>query len=279
MKILKGKVDWKEGLANRPSLYLLVDEIPSRGDMRFQLHDKGGTIDGGLYFAERDGFCSFFSHHGSGNNGGFGGNKYDITMVDGSLKTLHGPWSSNAGEMNERGFGPCVEARFATDPTDTHGQTFANGAVLLSKLREAAHLIDVGSGFTWRPGSAYAAGVTFPAGSRFALACNGQVTIIGKDSRDYRFVARPEVFSDGALIENVRAAINAALALDGADQASPWFTRGQTRAIGHDLAYEIGERYRRHVPYEPIDTLLALSSYEPAVQFPDGEYWVKPATQ
>ncbi len=39
-----------------------------------------------------------------------------------------------------------------------------------------------------------------------------------------------------------------------------------------------GERYRRHVPYEPIDTLLALSSYEPAVQFPDGKYWVKPAT-
>ena len=279
MKILKGHVDWKEGLANRPSLYLLVDEIPPLDAMRYRLDDKGGEIDGGYYFAERDGFCSFFSHHGSGNNGGFGGARYDITMIDGTPKTLLGPWSSNAGEMNERGFGPCVEARFATDPRDTYGQLFANGAVLLSRLREAAHLIDVGSGFTWRPGTAYAAGVTFPVGSRFALACNGHVAVDHRGGRDQKFVARPEVFNDGVLIENIREAIQAALALDGHRRPSAWGRAIPSPPIGHELAYEIGERYRRHVPYEPIDTLLALSSYEPAVRFPDGEYWVKPASQ
>lgn len=279
MKILKGRVDWMEGRANRPNIYLLVDVIPTLEEMRFQLHDKGGHIDGGIYFAENGGYCRFFSHHGSGNNGGFGGRTFDITMIDGSPKTLLGPWSSNAGEVNERGFGPCVEVYLTTDPEAyARGHTFGAGAVLLSKLREAADRIEVGAGYTWRPGASYAAQVTFPKGSRFALACNGQVTIIGKDSRDYRLVVRPEVFPDGTLIENIRSAINAALALDGADQASPWSTRGQTRAVGHDLAHEIGERYQRHVPYAPIDTLLALSSYEAAVQFPDGEYWVKPAT-
>lgn len=279
MKVLKGYVDWVEGRANRPNLYLLVDHVPPLDAMRFRLHDKGGTVDGGMYFAENDGYCQFFSHHGKGNAGGFGGAKFDITMIDGTPKTLLGPWSSNAGEVNERGFGPCVEARLTTNADAfARGQTFGAGAVLLSKLREAADRIEVGPGYTWRPGAPYAAQVAFPKGSRFALACNGQVTITGKDSRDYRLVVRPEVFPDGTLIENIRSALNAALALDGADRTSPWFSRGQTRATGHDLAHEIGQRYQRHVPYEPIDTLLSLSSYEAAVQFPDGEYWVKPAT-
>lgn len=282
MKILKGYVNWMEGRANRPNIYLLVDVIPALEEMRFQLHDKGGTIDGGIYFAEHDGYCRFFSHHGSGNNGGFGGNKYDITMIDGTSKTLHGPWSSNAGEVNERGFGPCTEVYLTTDPAAyTRGHTFGAGCVLLSKLREAASCIDVGTGYTWRPGAPYASEVVFPAGSKFALACNGQVRVDHRGGTDYKLVVRPEVFADGTLIENIRAAINAALALDGADQGSPWAARREDKpapAHGHELAHEIGQRYQRHVPYEPIDTLLALSSYEAAVQFPDGEYWVKPAT-
>jgi hypothetical protein len=270
MKILKGKIDWMEGRANRPNIYLLVDAIPPLEAMRFRLHDKGGTIDGGLYFAENDGYCRFFSHHGKGNAGGYSGAKFDITMIDGSPKMLHGPWSSNAGEMNEHGFGPCIEAWVTADPAVfTRGHGFTAGAVLLTKLRDAAERITVGNGYTWRPGSPYAAGVTFPVGSRFALACNGHVTIRGKDTREERFVARPEIFSDGALIEDIRAAIGAAFALDSSSKVSPQAA---------ELIHEIGERYRHQIPYDPVDTLLALSSYEAAVQFPDGEYWVKPAT-
>lgn len=276
MKILKGNVNWMEGRANRPNIYLLVDAIPTLDEMRFTLHDKGGTIDGGLYFAENDGYCRFFSHHGKNNNGGFGGNKYDITMIDGSPKTLHGPWSSNAGEMNDRGFGPCTEVYLTTDAAAyERGHTFGAGCVLLSKLREAADRIEVGTGYTWRPGAPYASEVVFPRGSKFALACNGHVRVDHRGGTDYKLVVRPEVFADGTLIENIRAAINAALALDG---DSNWFNQPRPKRIGHELAYEIGQRYQRHVPYEPIDTLLALSSYEAAVQFPDGEYWCKPAT-
>lgn len=280
MKILKGYVDWMEGRANRPNIYLLVDEIPTLEEMRFRLHDKGGTIDGGQYFAENDGYCRFFSHHGVNNNGGFGGARFDITMIDGTPKTLHGPWSSNAGEMNERGFGPCTEAYLTVDPVAfARGHTFGAGAVTLAKLREAADHIEVGTGYTWRPGAPYAAQVAFPAGSRFALACNGHVRVDHRGGTDHKLVVRPEVFADGTRIENIREALQAALALDGHTNRSAWVHKtSAARPIGHDLAYEIGQRYQRHVPYDPIDTLLALTSYEAAVQFPDGEYWVKPAT-
>lgn len=280
MKILKGKVDWMEGRANRPNLYLLVDEVPPLDALRFRLHDKGGEIDGGIYFAEHDGYCQFFSHHGKGNNGGFGGAKFEITLIDGTRKTLLGPWSSNSGEVNERGFGPCVETYYTTDPVAfERGHTYFAGKVLLSKLREVADRIDVGTGYTWRPGAPYASEVVFPKGSRFALACNGHVRVDHRGGTDFKLVVRPEVFPDGALIENVRAALQAALALDGHTNRSPWDQAASgVKLVGHELAHEIGQRYQRHVPYEPIDTLLALSSYEAAVQFPDGEYWVKPAT-
>jgi len=283
MKVLKGYVNWMEGRENRPNMYLLVDKIPALDAMRFRLHDKGGTINGGLYFAENDGYCRFFSHYSNtpdGNGGGFGGRSFDLTMIDGTPKTLRGPWSSNAGEMNERGFGPCTEAYLTMDADAfARGHAFTHGAVLLSKLREAADRIAVGTGYTWRPGAMYASEVTFPTGSRFALACNGHVTTAHREGREQKFVARPEVFPDGALIENIREALQAALALDGHTRRSPWDQAASgSKLVGHELAYEIGERYRRHVPYEPIDTLLSLSSYEAAVQFPDGEYWVKPAT-
>lgn len=287
MKILKGRVDWMEGHANRPELILLVDRIPTSDEMRFTLHDKGGTIDGGLYFAESGGYCRFFSHYGNPNvnGGGYGGATFNITMIDGTRKTLHGPWSSNAGEMNERGFGPCTEALVTTDPRafDGNHRGLAAGSVLLSKLREAISCIDVGTGYTWRPGAHYASEIVFPEGSRFALACSGKVRVDHRGGTDYKLVARPEVFDDGTLIENIRAAINAALVLDSNTAQPPMkpfrLARWPGNAVGYELAREIAERYRRHVPFEPLDTLLTLTTYEPAVQFPDGDVWVKPASE
>lgn len=256
MNIFKGRVDWKEGLGNRPDLRLLVDEIPSLDMLRFDLRDS-------YYFAERGGYCQFFSHHGNGNNRGFGGAKFEITMRDGERRILEGPWSSNSSTMNEHDFGPCMEASFTTDADAFkrgHGGFFP-GAVLVSLLRDAAAVIDVGQSYTWRPATKYAAEVVFPYGSRFALACWGHAVVYKRDGRDNRFVSLPEVFPDGMRVENIRGALTAALA-----------------AKEHDFANEIARRYTRHLPGGDIDTLLALSGYEPAVKLPDGSYWVKPAT-
>ena len=251
MKILKGRVDWKEGRANRPRLYLLVDRLPNLDDMRFRERE-------GFYFAERDGYCSFFSYRGPGN--GFGGAHFPITMVDGEKRVLKGPWSSSSSTMNEHGFGPCMEAAFSALPDAfEEGHGVRTGAVLVSLLRDHASVINVGKGYTWRPGSSYAAEVVFPTGSRFTLACTGHVTQHGRDSRSNRFWSVPEVLPGGALVENVQGALRAAI---DAEQ--------------HDFAREIAGRYIRYLDGNAFDTLLSLSAYEPAVKLPDGSFWTKP---
>lgn len=300
MQILKGRVDWMEGRENRPNLYLLVDEIPALDELRFDVHDNGGTIEGGYYFAELGGYCRFFSYHGHGNNGGFGGDKFEITMRDGTKRTLHGPWSSNSATMNEYEFGPCTEALLTTDVNIYINRgPWHVGAVLVSLLREYRDRIHLGPGYTWRPGARYAAEVAFPEGSKLAVACAGHTTVYTRDDRQNRFVAMPETFPDGVRIENVRSAIRAALALDNLRaQPAPCPQHGvdydhengcihcivrmnRKRASGHDTAYEIANRYRRFLPShcgEPLELLLSLTAYEPAVQFPDGEIWVKPVS-
>lgn len=253
MKILRGRVDWMEGRVNRPNLYLLfAEEPPSLDEFRFRQRAQ-------YYFAERDGFCRFFSWNGQGNNGGFGGNRYPITMVDGRQITLHGPWSSNCGVMNEHGFGPCINVIYTTDVEKFESGNGRGGAVLISTIRDHAAVIDIGTGYTWRPGSTYAAEVAFPVGSSFALAACGHVTLEKRDSRQRDFVSLPEVYPDGVTVDSIRAAILAAQAADD-----------------HDLALTVARRYARYHRVEPIELFMSLSDYEPAVKLPNGEFWTKP---
>jgi len=256
MKILKGRVNWMEERGNRPHLELLVDTIPVRDVMRFDEREN-------LFFAEHDGFCQYFSWRGigrDGNDGGFSGSVYEITMRDGTPRTLKGPWSSNPGAMNEAGFGPCMEVRITEDPTGyAQGHTFHAAAVLVSLLRDYANVIDVGIGYAWRRGTSYGIEVAFPGTSRFALACTGYAVRYTREGRDQRFWSVPEVLPGGARIENVRAAILAARA-----------------ANAHDFSREIAAQYVRYLGADAYDVLLSLSSFEPAVRLPDGTFWVKP---
>lgn len=56
---------------------------------------------------EETGEVRFFWYDGPSH--GFGGSKYDLTLTDGSVDTLIGPWSSSASAMNRAGFSPCLE--------------------------------------------------------------------------------------------------------------------------------------------------------------------------
>jgi hypothetical protein len=99
MKLIDIEIDWMEAFANHPSIKFIVDkyEYPN-----YIYEEKQG-----LYYAETDGFASFFSYTAPGE--GFAGRHFDITMKDGSKKTLIGPWSSRAGCLNKIGFGPVIE--------------------------------------------------------------------------------------------------------------------------------------------------------------------------
>jgi hypothetical protein len=73
-------------------LLLLVDHIPSREEMRWRERD-------GLYVAEQDGCVSQL--HAGGDGRGFYGASFELTMDDGTRRTLVGPYSGAPGSVNE----------------------------------------------------------------------------------------------------------------------------------------------------------------------------------
>lgn len=141
MKLLDAAVDFRPHVANDPILELLVDEIPDHSAMRFE-HDE----EQGLWYGEMDGFVRFYSWSGPENEGGFSGQSYTITTVNGEEVTLRGPWSSRSGLMNKAGFGPCVGVRITTDhEVMTNGRSFRTGAVTLPVAKAAVDTIEEAS--------------------------------------------------------------------------------------------------------------------------------------
>jgi len=131
MKILDAQVDWREDVGNDPRLEVLVDEIPERSDLQFEHED-------GLWVAIDNGYVEYFSWSGDGNDGGYSGRSFKVTTVDGEQVTLKGPWSSGAGCVNKRQFGPVVDVRLASDPSVLErGYTFKSGILTLSAAKQA----------------------------------------------------------------------------------------------------------------------------------------------
>jgi hypothetical protein len=78
-----------------------------------------------------------------GNDRGFSGRSFEITTVDGESVTLCGPYSSRAGCVNQRRFGPVVNVQLATDPSVLEkGYTFRTGTLTLSAAKQAIDLAD-----------------------------------------------------------------------------------------------------------------------------------------
>ena len=139
MKLLKAKVDWMEKFGNDPRLKVLVDKVPNKEDLRYSYKN-------GLYYAELDGYVSFFSYRGPGN--GFGGNVFDIVMTDGRNVSLVGPWSSRAAVANSVGFGPCLDVSITENPDSyERGYTFCSGHILMDLVERNKHLVSIGKGY------------------------------------------------------------------------------------------------------------------------------------
>lgn len=164
MKVIKGRVDWFEGRANRPRIELLVDRIPRLEELRYRYNH-------GLWYGELDGYVSFFSWTGPSNEGGYGGRAFKLKTVDGDDVTLLGPWSSNSMDMNRVGFGPCLEASVIEEPAGfERGYTFMAGAVTLDLLRRSLDVIEWPRKYTDRPGTGTEGqSMSFPAGSHLEI--------------------------------------------------------------------------------------------------------------
>jgi len=104
MEIIDAQIDWREDVGNDPRLEVLVNETPDRTDLRFEHED-------GLWVAIDNSYVEYFAWSGEGNDSGYSGRSFEITTVDGDEVTLEGPWSSRAGCVNKRRFGPVVDVQ------------------------------------------------------------------------------------------------------------------------------------------------------------------------
>jgi hypothetical protein len=152
MKLVRARVNWAEGWMNDPNLEILVDKMPEVSELRYKYRC-------GLYYAELDGYVSFYSYTSPGE--GFDGRIFNITMENGEKKSLHGPWSSRAAVMNSAGFGPCLDVSITDDlKSYERGYTFYSGHVTLDLIEKSKHIVEIGPGYNKKCGF-----VEFPRGS------------------------------------------------------------------------------------------------------------------
>jgi hypothetical protein len=134
MKLIDVKIDWMIGWSNDPRLLMFVEDLPKASDLRYEKN-------GDLYFAEKDGFVSFFAWAGKPSQG-FGGREIPITMKDESVVILQGPWSSNCGVMNDIGFTPSMEVSYTNDQKAWNGDgIFYAGAMTVEFCSDALKTI------------------------------------------------------------------------------------------------------------------------------------------
>lgn len=134
MRPVACSVNWYEGYSNDPRLQIVVDEKPKFEDLRYE--HKGES----LWFAHKEGYVSFFSWRGPGNEDGYCGRKYTITLLNGTKKDLLGPWSSRSGVMNQYFIPQCLDVSLKTTQ-DTYS-CWCAGAVTLEFALEAIKLCE-----------------------------------------------------------------------------------------------------------------------------------------
>lgn len=93
MKIVKMEPYVSAAGYGNESLELRATVEGDRKDLNFRFEERQG-----LYRAQLGDFVKFYYYTKPGN--GYGGMSVDITMIDGSKRTLKGPWSSRAGCVN-----------------------------------------------------------------------------------------------------------------------------------------------------------------------------------
>lgn len=133
MRCLKLKIDWNYGCSNNPAIRALVNRIPETNDLRYRKK-------GHLYYAELDGFASFFSYNGPGE--GYGGACFRVILEDGTVEVLKGPWSSSPSTVNAAGFGPCLPLTVTEEPEVwRRGYTFFAAACTVAWARNVLDLM------------------------------------------------------------------------------------------------------------------------------------------
>jgi hypothetical protein len=136
MKPIECSVNWYEKYANDPELQIIVDKLPRQEDLRYKHIDIGTTE---LWFAEKEGYVSFYAWNSPKQDKGFYGRHFDITLEDGSMVTLLGPWASRSGVMNKWFLPQCLEVSLKEEK-NYNGVSWYSCSVTLEFALEAIKL-------------------------------------------------------------------------------------------------------------------------------------------
>lgn len=126
MKILDLDVDPMKGFGNMPRLILVVDKLPDLKDLVYKVQSIG---DNTLYWAEKEGYVSFFLHNPK-DESGFGGRVFTLLLESGEKIKIAGPWSSRSSVTNIY-FPHSVECAYHEEKREL---TAYAGNVLVSKV-------------------------------------------------------------------------------------------------------------------------------------------------
>jgi hypothetical protein len=128
MNVLDSKIYHNKQYANPPTLQILVDGYPATKDMVFQSKPLNG---GTAYFAEKNGYVSFF-HHDPRLETGYGGSIFTLTLETGETVNIKGPWSSRPSVMGPLFGIDCMDASLILDRDSfNRGFTFSAGHITI----------------------------------------------------------------------------------------------------------------------------------------------------
>jgi hypothetical protein len=121
--------DWYEDFDNAASFKVLLPSLAL--DEAFKYEEQNGQ-----YIAVAGDQVRMFAYSKPGE--GYGGRKFVISMLDGSSRTLIGPWSSGAYASNSVFKDHlCTDCSITDDPqVMQRGHTFSSGHILISSLVE-----------------------------------------------------------------------------------------------------------------------------------------------
>lgn len=150
-KLLAVQPHWNESFDNRPSFQCLLNSVPDIDDYRHVTDDKG-------HYRALIGDTGHYMYSDGKPTSGYGGREIKLKMLDGSIKTFIGGWSSNARTINASfGDNPLVECSITdTKKVMREGHTFYSGNILVNSILnwwlDNQHKLDWGIGLMFDSG-------------------------------------------------------------------------------------------------------------------------------
>jgi len=95
LNLIESKIVDNEKFSTPPILHVVIDRMPDFRFIEYKMPDNKSSFFVSLTL---DDLVKYY-YHNPKNQVGFGGSKFHLNMVDGSKKTIKGPWSSRPSQI------------------------------------------------------------------------------------------------------------------------------------------------------------------------------------